>query len=217
MEARKKQNLIIIVAIIIIVLGFTVSNYIKEQKVYVLSGGQETTFEEAIGDKESIIDYSSENRIKDDVNTEKIVVHIEGEILSPGVYELNGDSRVFDAIDVAGGLLDEADRTKINLAKKIMDEEYIYIPNKNDEDVEVQYRNNLSMTSGTIENTNLININKANIIELKELSGIGDVLADRIIEYRNEKGQFKSIEELKNVNGIGDKKFNDIKDQVTIR
>lgn len=207
METRKKQNLIIIVAIIIIVLGFSVSNYIKQQKIYILSSEE----------KEHINEDGNEDNIRNEINTDKIVVHIEGEIVSPGVYELNKDSRIFDVIDMAGGLLEEADCKKINLAKRIVDEEYIYIPNKNDEDVEFQYRNNLSMTSNTIENTNLININRANIIELKELSGIGDVLANRIIEYRNEKGEFKSIEELKNVSGIGDKKFSDIKDKVTIR
>ena len=166
--------------------------------------------------EENIIGDDNENNITEQFNTDKIVVHIEGEVANPGVYELNKDTRVFDAIEAAGGLLKDADRKRINLAKKIADEEYIYIPNKNEENIESQYRNNLLIPTGTIQNTNLININRANIMELKELPGIGDVLAGRIIEYRDEKGKFKSIEELKSVSGIGDKKFDDIKDRVTI-
>ena len=206
MEIKNKQNILLIIILVIIVLAFSISNYIKQQRVYMLSGKAE----------ENIIGDDNENNITEQFNTDKIVVHIEGEVANPGVYELNKDTRVFDAIEAAGGLLKDADRKRINLAKKIADEEYIYIPNKNEENIESQYRNNLLIPTGTIQNTNLININRANIMELKELPGIGDVLAGRIIEYRDEKGKFKSIEELKSVSGIGDKKFDDIKDRVTI-
>ena len=207
MGAKNKQSIILVITIIVIVLVFSISNYIKQQKVYVLSDGT----------KENIIgDYYNENNMVEQSDGGKIVVHIEGEVEKPGVYELKKDSRVYDAIDAAGGLLKDADRRRINLAKKIIDEEYIYIANKNEEDMGISYRDNLLIPTGTIENTNLININRANIMELKELPGIGDVLAGRIIEYRNEKGGFKSIEEIKNVSGIGDKKFSDIKDKVTI-
>ncbi len=190
----------------VIVATFSISNYIKQQKVYVLSGGE----------KKNMVGDNNENNIFEQPDTNKIVVHIEGEIANPGVYELDKDSRVFDAVEAAGGLLRDADKKGVNLAKKIVDEEYIYIPNKNEENIEPRYRDNLLTPTNAIENMNLININKANIIELKSLPGIGDVLAGRIIEYRNEKGSFKSIEELKNVSGIGDKRFNDIKNKITV-
>ena len=207
MKVKNKQNVILVTVIIFIVLVFSISNYIKQQKIYILSNGV----------SENTVEDNSENNRIEQSEMDKIVVHIEGEVVNPGVYKLDKTSRVFDAIDAAGGLLDDADRKMVNLAKKISDEEYIYIPNKNEEDINHQYRENLLTGTSTIENTNLININKANIIELKELPGIGDVLAGRIIEYRSDKGEFKSIEELKNVNGIGDKKFDDIKDKVTVR
>lgn len=206
MGIRNKQNIILAIMVIIIVLIFSISNYIKQQKVYVLSDDTE----------ENIIWDHNENNMIEQSEAGKIVVHIEGEVEKPGVYELKKDSRVYDAIDAAGGLLKDADRRRINLAKKITDEEYIYIANKNEENIEITYRENLLMPTDVIENTNLININRANIMELKELPGIGDVLAGRIIEYRDEKGGFKSIEEIKNVSGIGDKRFSDIKDKVTI-
>lgn len=207
MGIKNKQNIVLIIIITIIVTVFSISNYIKQREVYVLSGGA----------KENIIEDNNENNTNRQPGIGKIVVHIEGEVINPGVYELDSDSRVFDAIETAGGLSKDADRKRINLAKKIADEEYIYIPNKDEEDIGPAYRDNLSTPTGTIENTNLININKANIIELKKLPGIGDVLADRIIEYRNERGGFGSIEELKNVNGIGDKRFGDIKDRITVK
>ncbi len=206
MGIRNKQNIILAIMVIIIVLIFSISNYIKQQKVYVLSDDTE----------ENIIWDHNENNMIEQSEAGKIVVHIEGEVEKPGVYELKKDSRVYDAIDAAGGLLKDADRRRINLAKKITDEEYIYIANKNEEDLGITYRENLLTPTDVIENTNLININRANIMELKELPGIGDVLAGRIIEYRDEKGGFKSIEEIKNVSGIGDKRFSDIKDKVTI-
>lgn len=206
MGVRNKQSIILAIMVIVIVLVFSISNYIKQQKVYVLSDGT----------KENIIGDYNENNMVEQSDAGKIVIHIEGEVEKPGVYELKKDSRVYDAIDAAGGLLKDADRRRINLAKKIIDEEYIYIANKNEEDMGISYRDNLLIPTGTIENTNLININRANIMELKELPGIGDVLAGRIIEYRNEKGGFKSIEEIKSVSGIGDKRFGDIKDKVTI-
>ncbi len=206
MGVKNKQSIILVITIIVIVLVFSISNYIKQQKVYVLSDGAE----------ENIIWDHNENNMIEQSEAGKIVVHIEGEVEKPGVYELKKDSRVYDAIDAAGGLLKDADRRRINLAKKITDEEYIYIANKNEENIEITYRENLLMPTDVIENTNLININRANIMELKELPGIGDVLAGRIIDYRDEKGGFKSIEEIKNVSGIGDKRFSDIKDKVII-
>jgi len=214
MDLRKKQNLIIVIAIIIIVSGFSISNYINKQKVYVLSPDQKKDTIELDND----ISKNDSNIYE--VTTEKIVVHIEGDIVSPGVYEIEKGARVFDVIEAAGGLLKTADRRKINLAKKIVDEEYIYIPNENkdnDEGIGFQNVSNLSTMTSNNESVSLININKANITELKVLSGVGDVLANRIIEYRSEKGDFKSVEDLKNVSGIGDKKFSEIKDKVTVK
>ncbi|MBU5677729.1 helix-hairpin-helix domain-containing protein [Alkaliphilus sp. MSJ-5] len=213
MNLGKKQNLIIVIAITVIVLGFSISNYIKQQKVYVLSHEEKKDILHE-SSTESGKDSSSN---RDEINSEKIVVHIEGEVVSPGVYELDKDTRVFDVIEAAGGLLETANRKKINLAKKIVDEEYIYIPSESDENVEIQNITNAPITTNINKNESLVNINNASMTELNSLPGIGEVLANRIIEYRSEKGDFKSVEELKNVSGIGDKKFSEIKDKVTVK
>lgn len=213
MNLGKKQNLIIVIAIIVIVSVFSISNYIKQQKVYILS--HEVEKDILHENSKEIANDSTNNR--DDINNEKIVVHIEGEVASPGVYELDKDTRVFDVIEAAGGLLETANRKKINLAKKIVDEEYIYIPNESDENIEIQNTPNPLITTNINQNESLVNINNAGMTELNSLPGIGEVLANRIIEYRSEKGDFKSVEELKNVSGIGDKKFSEIKDKITVK
>ncbi len=214
MNLGKKHSVIIISAIILIVIVFSISNYIDQQKVYILSHEQNREIEE---EKNEDKNEDKNNSNIQQNNTEKIIVHIEGEVMSPGVYKLESDSRVFDAIEAAGGLLETADRRKVNLAKKIVDEEYIYIPNENDELIELQNTANIPNETSTNEKNNLININNASLADLTSLPGIGDVIANRIIEYRTEKGSFKSVEDLKNVSGIGDKKFVDIKDKITVK
>lgn len=216
---KNKQNIILIAVLMVIVSVFSVSNYIKKQKVYVLSSSVNHSIIQGNKDNNKLGQVDDIFEKPNGSNTMgKIIVHLEGEVAKPGVYELGEDSRVFDVVELAGGLTKNADLKRTNLAKKIVDEEYIYIPNKNEIDTgSSQYRDNLSTPSSAIENTNLININRANIIELKELPGIGDVLAGKIIEYRESNGGFKSVDDLKNVNGIGDKRFGDIKDKVTVK
>lgn len=217
MNSANKKNLIIFIAVMVIVTVFSISNYIDKQKVYVLSANEQDSVEtNTLQDANDVVHENTDNIV------EKIMVHVEGEVVSPGVYKLNKDSRVLDVIEAAGGLLENADRKKINLAKKIIDEEYIYIPNT-EEEIELENMNNSSHMSSNNMNTNnnankdFININTANSMELQKLSGIGEVLSNRIIEYRNQNGQFISIESLKKVNGIGDKKFNDIKDKIVVQ
>lgn len=199
----------IIIAFILLLLLFTVyNNYIRERKtVYVLSELNEGDESEELTNTEDInnIKYTNKN----------VIVHVEGEVVNPGIYTLSEEARVFDAIEAAGGLKDTADRRKINLAKKVIDEEFIYIPAEGDE--EFQNIPSNSDILGSSDNGGLININKAGKSELEGLPGIGTTLADRIIEHRNQMGAFNSIEGIKNVSGIGEKKYDDIKDRITVR
>ncbi|MBW4827304.1 MAG: helix-hairpin-helix domain-containing protein [Clostridiaceae bacterium] len=152
-----------------------------------------------------------------DEEPEYIMVHISGQVFNPGLIELKNGSRVIDAVNNAGGLKEEADLDRINLAKKLIDEQKIYIP-KIGEEIEI-----VEEEDGSSENTqessgdssNKININTGTKEELMSLPGIGEVLAERIIEYR-ESNSFKSIEDVKNVSGIGDKKFESIEDMIIV-
>lgn len=143
-------------------------------------------------------------------NSGIIMIHISGEVYKPGLIELKQGDRVKDAVDLAGGLKKDADLDRINLAKKVEDEEKIYIPKVGEEvGMELPLYTNESKS-------NKININLCSLEELVNLPGIGEVIGKRIIEYRKS-NPFKSIEEIKNVSGIGDKKFEGIKDLITVK
>lgn len=145
---------------------------------------------------------------------EKVIVHIAGCIKNQGIVILDQGQRIIDAIEKAGGATEEADLNKINLAYELQDGEKIYIPSKNDED-----ENNYITSTYSVEEkgNTIININKASIEQLQTLNGIGESMARKIIKYREENGKFEKIEDIKNVPGIGDSKFNNIKDNITVK
>lgn len=159
----------------------------------------------------------------------KQYIDIKGNVKNPGVYEFNENDRVIDAINLAGGLKKNANTSNINLSQKLKSEMVIYIYSNDDikknegnmscdtkcktEVIEV---NNCIETNENKNNDEKININTASLEELLKISGIGESKAKNIIEYRETNGQFKNIEEIKNINGIGDSLFNKIKDNITI-
>lgn len=128
----------------------------------------------------------------------QIVVDIKGEVKAPGIYYLSANSRVIDAVKVAGGFTAYADITNINLASKIEDGSIIYIFKKE------------------ISNSNKISINKATIDELITLPGIGEAKAKKIIDYRNKNGYFNSLEELLKVEGINENLYKQIKEFICL-
>lgn len=156
----------------------------------------------------------------------KIVVHITGEVNYPGVVVLKEGARVVDAIEAGGGETDEADLSSLNLAYMLSDGEKIYVPNKEEtsqENQEREYITSAKADSEQSENgakstgTNLkININTAKQEELTQITGVGESTAKKIIEYRTQNGKFKSIEDIKNIPGIGDSKFNAMKEEITV-
>lgn len=155
----------------------------------------------------------------EDEEVEEIIVHITGEVNKPGIVVLKSNSRIADAINKAGGATKEADLNQINLAYILEDGQKIYIPNKNekiDEDEYITEGNGNNIGNNNSKEGEKVNINEAMQTELEELPGIGPSLASRIIEYREQNGDFKKIEELQNVKGIGDAKYDDIKDKVTV-
>lgn len=149
---------------------------------------------------------------------EKIFVYAIGAVNKPGVIEVSVDSRLYEVIELAGGFAENADQTAINLAKTVVDEEKIIIPYKEESSTkrETQKINQL-FTETHSNNFGKININIAGVEELQMLSGIGKSTAEKIVNYRNENGKFEKIEDIKNVSGIGDSKFNSIKDKIVIK
>lgn len=150
---------------------------------------------------------------------EEIVVHITGQVINSGIVKLKENSRIIDAIEAAGGATKEADLTKINLAFILSDGQKIYIPSVEDEEIKEYVTENsgenVREESDSLEQS--ININTATSQQLQKLPGIGETIANRIIAYRNSKGKFEKIEDLKNVSGIGEAKFNNIKDYINTK
>ena len=151
----------IIITIIIIIIAFVFNHSPNKNK----------DFEQINFNKITQVVNQDENKKID----EKIKIHIVGEVNSPGLIELEEGSRVADAIELAGGITEQADVSKTNLASILSDGEKVYIPNINDEDIEI---------ISTNEKSNKININTATISKLKEIPGVGESTANSIIEYR---------------------------------
>ena len=179
-------------------------------------------------DSEDYAYYEEDMNIADGEDTEenvvpaKIMVHVTGRVKDQGVVLLDEGSRIVDAIEAAGGETDDADLAKLNLAYVLNDGEKIYVPSKAEQNQEIEYVTTSSGDTASSggdsmsSNSSIININTAGQAELMELPGIGESIANKIIAYREENGKFKTIEDIKNVPGIGDSKFANIKDMIKV-
>ena len=166
---------------------------------------------------ENINNQSEAEKRENEDNSSKMC-QIDGCVNRPGVYSFKKDDRIKDIVDLAGGFTKEADTKSVNLAMKLKDEMKIFVPSKN-ETSKLQNHNTENSQIVTLKDnnnsTNLVNINTADSNKLQTLPGIGPSKAKKIIEFR-EKNQFKKIEELKNVDGIGEKTFESLKSLITI-
>lgn len=194
----------LIIAIVAIIIFGTIGLYFYKN---ILNENDEEYIDE--------IDETIENTesYKEDEVEEKIMIHITGCVKKQGIVILKPGERIIDAIEIAGGATEEADLNKINLAYELQDGEKIYIPSKEDEEEKSYISSNLNTESKNEK----VNINKATKEQLQSLSGIGESTANKIIQYRKENGNFNSIDDLKNVPGIGDAKFEVIKDSITVK
>ena len=216
------------VVFIFIISIIVIKNNLKNNEVYASDG------------EEILITNTINLEKKEDTKNEKTYfVDIKGQVLNPGVYKVYENTRVIDVINMAGGLLDNSDTSKINLAKKVKDEMVIIIYNKEDlkkdeiKEVNIDYSFNdalikekdlISSNSNNVTNSSdsstsstneLININTASKEQLMTLSGVGESKANAIISYREENGFFKTIEDLLNVSGIGNSIYEKIKNYIT--
>lgn len=144
-----------------------------------------------------------------------LCVHVDGAVQVPGVYHLAAGSRIMDAVEAAGGLSEGAVTTAVNLAQLIQDGEQIVIPLE--EAAAASSSGNEAVASAAPKaKTELININRASAAELTALNGVGEATAAKIVADREANGPFRSVEDLKRVSGIGDKKFESLKDSICV-
>ena len=162
----------------------------------------------------SFSNISNETNNKDekaeDKHDEKIFVDVKGAVKHPGVFETTKDKRVKDLIEEAGGLLDDADTSTLNLSQKVKDQMVIYVLKHGEKPKQI------SDSSSSSSNTDVININTANKEQLMKISGVGKTKAEAIIAHREKNGDFKKKEDITKVRGIGKSTFEKIKDKIEV-
>ena len=166
------------------------------------------------GNEGEEVSIEQETAVIEETQTGSVYVDIGGEVVNPMVAELDSGCRVEDAIIAAGGLTDKADITNINRAAPVNDGDKIYIPSIEEAPKQGEVQN--SAGSGAYYDNSKVNINTADSAELQTLTGVGPATAEKIIAYRESNGRFASIEEIKNVSGIGDKTYEKLKDYITV-
>jgi len=211
---NSKQKILLLISITVIVTGII---------IYIYNSNKVDNSE--LND-EILINNNSTNNTIENISDEKnmIIIHITGAVKTPGIVKLEEGSRIEDAINKAGGLTEDADISKVNLAYILEDGIKIIIPSKTDIG-DFQEENILSNDSGegiidnieTSSKSSSLNINKATEQDLQNLPGIGPSLAAKIIAYRDENGKFTTVEDIKKVNGIGDSKYEIIKDYICVK
>ncbi len=207
-----KDKILVGVAIVIMaVIGLYKSNGddLKVEKSQEIS--ENLNSENDFNNEASKSSFTKEEEQKDS----EVMCHIDGCVKKPGVYSFKKGDRLKDVVALAGGFSNDADTKSVNLAMRVKDEMKIYIPSKSE-----RKENDTTDTTNVVnpkQNTSkeLVDINSADSSKLESLPGIGPSKAKKIIEFR-EKNRFKTIEDIKNVNGIGDKTFESLKNLITV-
>ncbi len=217
MELTMKQKAVVLGVMIAIFLGsaavkeFIVEEKVREESIITERSAVTENENEESGQLVNVEEYQNQ-----DDSVYRMVIDVEGAVVYPGIVKLAEGSRVYQAIDEAGGLLETADTRYVNLAEILTDGSIIYIPEKN----ENQSGNGTSDGSGgstaLAADSGKININTAGKEELMKLPGIGESYAQAIIDYRNTTGSFKKKEDIKNVSGIGDAKFQKMEELICV-
>ena len=198
---RQNVKSIILAFVCSLVLIIGALFYFNQNKTEDYSGVSFSNISNEINNK----DERAENR-----HDEKIFVDVKGAVKHPGVFETTKDKRIKDLIEEAGGLLDDADTSTLNLSQKVKDQMVIYVLKHGEKPKQI------SDGGSSSSNTDVININTANKEQLMKISGVGKTKAEAIISYREKNGDFKKKEDITKVQGIGKATFEKIKDKIEV-
>lgn len=182
-----KKSLAVLLILVAAALGGTMYGYYSEQETLTLDAGTNVQAE----------------------TPRSVTVYVSGEVKKPGLVTLSEGKRVADAVNEVGGVIETADIDRVNMAALLEDGMQIRVPER-------QGTGNHAVPAAGQNTEGQININTANEKELQTLPGIGPAMSARIIEYREANGDFKKVEDIKKVRGIGNTKFEKLKDKVTI-
>lgn len=209
---NKKKIIVFILILLICPIVLIIKDKLESKEdIYVLT------------EKEKSLDESMEEqeikKEENNITNKEITVYVSGAVNKPGIVTLNEGDRLATAVEKVGGTTQKADLNGINMAIKLKDEMHYIIPRigevvKDSESEVISYGN---FNQAESSKTSQININTATIEELDKLPGVGEATANKIVNHRSESGEFKSIEEIKNVNGIGDKKFEEMKNLICVK
>lgn len=235
---KNKGKIITFTIIILVSIGGLLFKGYLSDETYVLNQEEDINNNqvETLNQDDSLEDNneenkeSKENESEKNISTKKITVYVSGQVEKEGIVTLDSDKRLADAVEKLGGLTKKADTNNINLAMKLEDEMHYIIPKKGQS---IQENSGLSEVSSDLNDssksnntngnnqsdsqTSKININTADVNQLDDIPGVGPATANKILSYRNENGNFKNIEDMKNVNGIGDKKFENMKEFICVK
>ncbi|MCK1238615.1 helix-hairpin-helix domain-containing protein [Streptococcus uberis] len=210
----KEKKLGILLAIVSLVLIICLTFFFK-----IKEDDKKVTLPSQMNLTENLSTTAQNDREEEKTNPEMetIMVDIKGAVVKEGVYQLQRNSRVTDAIQIAGGLRDDADPNAINLAQKLSDEAILYVARKgeNKSIIDSQGQQSSSIEQGG-QRDQKVNINKATIEDLRKIPGIGEKRAQEILDARDSKGGFKSIDDLLTISGIGQKTLEKIKNDIII-
>lgn len=209
---NKKKIIVFIFMIVICSLSLLIKDkFESKEDVYVLTEEKKSS-QETIGETEV-------KSKKDNVANKEITVYVSGEVNKPGIVTLTEGERLATAVEKVGGTTKKANLNGVNMAIKLQDEMHYIIPKIGEviENSDSEVVNDDNVSQGEESKGHQININDATVEELDKLPGVGEATANKIVNHRSEKGEFKSIDEIKNVNGIGDKKFEEMKNLICVR
>lgn len=206
------QKLILIIASVIVctVIGFYIYKTVQDKNLFEYSDLEDAVTQD---DEESGAQEGQS----------KIIIHMTGAVQNQGIVKLPEGSRIIDAIEQAGGITGDADTTVVNLAYMLEDGQKVYIPTINEREKELEYvtgdsgENVIQDSSWGTAAKISVNINTATQTMLEQIPGVGPSTAAKIIEYRKENGKFTSIEDIKEVSGIGEAKYESMKDYITVK
>lgn len=219
---KSKLTYTAIISLVLVVVMAGVQIYERKQRYEIPSGRGVESVEDQAGEGIQGIPYSEERQGEESSGgpaegeqAAEIVVHIAGEVQQPAVITIAAGSRLIEAVEQVGGLTDQADQRMVNLAQELVDGAQYIIPAQGEAAVAGGTNNN-PVAQGSSSASDKVNINTADESLLQKLDGVGPVLAQRIIEYREEQGGFKNVSDLLMVKGIGEGKYEAIKDHVVV-
>ena len=220
---KNKKKIITFIVIALISIGGLVFKGYFTDEIYVLNEEENIDINQDNNEENETksSDSESENKNEKNISPKEITEYVSGEVNNPGIVTLKSDDRLADAVKILGGVTKKADMNNINLAIKLEDEMHYIIPKKGDKTNNSNQATNTNVNNNQVANeTNSqntkVNINTASIQELDTIPGVGEATANKILSYREENGNFKKIEEIKNVKGIGDKKYENMKEFICV-